>query len=164
MAGFEYYSNGTEFKQAREKRSLPECYVVRNYPHPTLWGTRGFREGYINDNGVEYLIEAKYQDSEGTVFEKIPLVLDAMLNSHIKNHIIVFGGKWWRDNPVGLAVIAWLRRQLTDKCDRNRRPVPLGYKIWVFENEDELTDFFKEKWGNNVTKKQQQLALSNWVK
>lgn len=89
---------------------MPSRYVIKNYPHPTLYGGKGRKEAFIRADGTDYILEAKWQQSPGSVDEKIPYIWESFLESEVKNWFVVMDGRYWRDGR-GKAVFAWLNQK-----------------------------------------------------
>jgi hypothetical protein len=90
----------------------PDEFVLLNYSHPSLYGTEGRKEAYINLNGVEVVVEAKYQQGSGSVDEKLPYIWECFLVSSIPVWIVVFDGKYWAKHPRGEAALEWFRQHI----------------------------------------------------
>ena len=106
---FQSYKNYKEFTDAG---TPPKRYLIRHYPHCSLFGTPGFKEAFIHNCGVEYIFEAKYQNIGGSVDEKVPYLFEAFLVSHVPNWIVWFDGNYWTKNSRAVAAIAWLRKRI----------------------------------------------------
>lgn len=139
---FHQFKGMPEFKKAGLE--LPDRYLVRNYCHPSLYGTPGKKEAYINNAGAEYILECKLQNSSGSVDEKPVYVFECFLVSPILNWIVWFDGNWWTKNERGKAAVAWLR-------DRAGRCCPSERAFHVCASEDEWVELvdrlFKYKAG-----------------
>jgi hypothetical protein len=125
---FVAYKNIDAFCHAQKIGTVPVRYLIRHYPHPSLFGTRGYKEAFIHNNGVEYIFEAKYQDFSGSVDEKAPYLFEAFLVSHVANWIVWFDGKWVT-TPRAVAAISWLRKRADAIID--------GRQFFVCASEDE---------------------------
>lgn len=42
--GFYGFANLAAFRKAQKAGPLPDRYIIGHYPHPSLFGTRGFKE------------------------------------------------------------------------------------------------------------------------
>lgn len=126
--GFQVYDGYPQFKKATV---VPQRYVIRNYPHTSIYGTPGRKEAYIvapasigftcdEHETVRILVEAKWQEASGSVDEKMPFVWQSFLESDIPNWIVIMDGAAWR-TPRGKAVVAWMKT----------RPVPEGRQWYV---------------------------------
>jgi len=115
MVGFQIYRSYGEFQKAEV---VGDRYVVRNHPHPSLYCTGGKKEalvvappdgGFIAvDEQVRIIVEAKYQDTSGSVDEKLPYIWEAFLVSDVPNWVVILDGKYWR-TARGKAAVAWLK-------------------------------------------------------
>jgi hypothetical protein len=115
---------------------IPERYLIRHYPHPTLYHTpglyetTGWKEAFICDRGTQYIFEAKYQCKDGTTDEKLPHVFESFLASPVRNWIVWFDGKFWLERPRALGGIAWLRQHAATRC-------PMGRNFYICATDDE---------------------------
>lgn len=118
LIGFRCYDSHGEFEKAT---STGDRYVIRNYPHASLYGTGGKKEalivappsrGFIEDEGgeVRIIVEAKYQDSSGSVDEKLPYIWHSLLVSEVPNWIAILDGRYWK-SARGKAAVSWLKNQ-----------------------------------------------------
>ena len=107
---FVAYKNLEAFSKAKQNGTIPARYLIRHYPHASLFGTRGYKEAFIHNNGAEYIFEAKYQDYGGSVDEKAPYLFEAFLASHVPHWIVWFDGKWVTSSRA-VAAISWLRKR-----------------------------------------------------
>lgn len=116
LLGFQVYSSYGEFQKAHV---VNERYIIRNYPHESLYGTPGRKEallvspappGFVADDDGRALIvvEAKYQDSKGSVDEKLPYIWEAFLASDVPNWIVILDGRFWKSDTRAKAATAWL--------------------------------------------------------
>lgn len=117
--GFQVYDGYPQFKKATV---VPARYVIRNYPHESIYGTPGRKEAYIvappsagficdETGNVRILIEAKWQESSGSVDEKMPFVWQSFLESDIPNWIVIMDGGAWKTTR-GKNVVAWMRTRV----------------------------------------------------
>lgn len=141
MAGFVTYDNFSEYRVAKDRGILPERYFVEHYPHKALYGTVGFKEGFISHNGTEYIFEAKWQNGSGSVDEKLPYLWEHFLESPVANWIVWFDGKWWRDKR-GLRAVEWLRDR-AQQC-------PTARRLIILNGKKEGLDFFAAQFGGGL--------------
>lgn len=132
-----------------KSRVTTDYYVIRNYPHKSLYGTPGRKEALIvgpancnevvsdPDGNARCIVECKYQDGSGSVDEKLPYVYEHFLASEIKNWIIILDGKYWRTNKRALAGLRWLKA----------RQVPEGRRL-IIVNRKEFNSIAKHIWGS----------------
>jgi len=131
--GFEFYQYASDFTKISDSPLfLPKRYLRCNYPHPPLYGTKGFKEGYIFDSGTEYILEVKYQNSSGSTDEKVPYIWEHFLVSPIPNWIVWFDGAWWLNNRRGREAVQWLRERSIQ--------APVGRHLYVCATNDEWFD------------------------
>jgi hypothetical protein len=141
--GFQVYDGMPQFRGARV---VPERYVVRNYPSPTIYGTQGRKEAFIvapgpapefvsdKDGRVRILVEAKWQEASGSVDEKMPFVWMSFIESDIRNWIVIMDGAYWR-TPRGKRVVDWMqaRRAHSDRrwyVVTANQFIHLATKVW----------------------------------
>jgi hypothetical protein len=136
MLGIQSFSN-PEFK--RLKTPPPATYLITQYPHDTLYGTPGRKEGFLRHDADEYIIETKLQDGSGSVAEKLPYIWEAFLVSEVKNWIVVFGGRYWKNERAGRAAVMWLRA--------HSRNMPDGRRFDVVTYPDEFYELAMTLWG-----------------
>jgi hypothetical protein len=142
MAGFVIYDNFAQFRFAQDRNSLPQRYLVEHFPHPALYEGKGFKEGYISDNGTEYIFEAKWQNTSGSVDEKIPYLWEHFLISDVPNWIVWFDGNYWRDGR-GRKAVNWL-------CERIRTRCPEGRQFLVLRGSKHGQEFFSNQFGQRA--------------
>lgn len=124
MVGFQVYRGFGEFQRAQV---VGDRYVIRNYPHPSLYGTPGKKEALIvvtgaagpfvpdADGRVSIIVEAKWQQGSGSVDEKLPYVWEAFLASDVPNWIVIIDGPAWK-SVRGKAAVTWLTARAADVC------------------------------------------------
>lgn len=126
LLGFQIYpSNGT-FQRAQV---IPAKYVIRNYPHQSLYSTPGKKEALIvapnglgffapdDDGNAQVILEAKWQESPGSVDEKLPYIWEASRVSPVKNWVVVLDGRYWKSGR-GKAAVNWLALRAPGADDR----------------------------------------------
>lgn len=143
--GFHEFATNGAFKEAEV---VSPRYVIRNYPHPSLYGTRGRKEAFIvapdssgvfvpDDDGLARIVmEAKWQEVSGSVDEKMPYVWEAFLASPVRNWIVVLDGRYWKTDR-GQAIAAWLRA---------KQPVPEKRRFHVVDRRG-FHDLVRRAWG-----------------
>jgi hypothetical protein len=141
LVNFQIYTSLGEFKSATVR---PSRYVICNYPHASLYGTPGRKEGYIVADEESFILEAKYQDNSGSVDEKLPYLWMSFLASPVRGWIAVLDGAYWARNTRAVEGKAWLRRQL----------VPDDREFYVF-NRAEFMTWVQQKWGFDAIDGQQ---------
>jgi len=126
-------------------------YVILNFPHKILYGTPGRKEAYIFSNGSRlgcadnyghfcFIVEAKYQDSSGSVDEKLPYIVEAWAASPVRNWVVVLGGRWWKTTR-GTAAVKWLKSQAKRWSSEST-----GI-LFVMEGQEGFSKFAKRAWG-----------------
>jgi hypothetical protein len=141
LVNFQIYDSIGHFRSATV---TPARYVICNYPHESLYGTSGRKEGYIVADEDRYVLEAKYQDSSGSVDEKLPYLWMSFLASPVPGWIAVLDGNYWTRNARALEARAWLARQ----------SVPEGREFHLFNRTGFMT-WVRGKWGFDATDGQQ---------
>ena len=136
LIDFQIYESYGSYEAAEIRRSR---YVIRNYPHPSLYGTPGRKEALIVADDEQYILECKYQDSSGSVDEKLPYLWMAFLVSPVPGWLIVFEGNYWNRDSRGLRAKTWLKHQ---------QP-PEGREFHVFTRK-EFNQWARGKWGNGL--------------
>lgn len=143
---FHPYRSYAEFRRAE---IVSPRYVIRNFPHASPYGTPGKKEGLIvapeatpgfferDEEGIRVVVEAKYQNSSGSVDEKIPFIWQGFLDSPILNWVVVFDGKYWKTGR-GRAAMKWLEN----------RPVPSGRRLHVVSR-TEFQALVRDAWGRS---------------
>lgn len=110
---------------AAKPSAYPTDVLVKNAPFTTVYGSQGHTEFVVKSprlNG-DIRIEAKWQQTPGSVDEKLPYLylnasrFDAMPEAHV---IIVIDGAGWREGAL-----AWLRQAA--------QTPPPGKRIDVFD-------------------------------
>lgn len=104
--GFQLYESQGQFAAASV---VPDRYVIRNYPHASLYSTPGRKEGYIHTEDEAYILEAKWQDTSGSVDEKLPYIWESFLASPVSGWLAVFDGRFWREDARARQGIRWLK-------------------------------------------------------
>lgn len=142
--GFQLYESQGQFDAASIR---PRRYVIRNYPHPSLYGTPGRKEAFIATETEDFILEAKWQDSSGSVDEKLPYIWEAFLASRIPNWIAVFDGRYWREDARARKGVAWLTSRSTQ--------APAERKFLVFSRQ-EFIKWATSQWRFDVSDGTQQ--------
>lgn len=125
LIGFQRYDNFPSFRKAV---GHTDRYIVRGWPHESLYGTRGSKEalivappspGFISDpdGRVRIIVEAKCQNVAGSTDEKLPYIWEAFLASPVPNWIAVLDGNAWKSGR-GKAAVEWLTTRAKDVPDR----------------------------------------------
>lgn len=103
--------------QNRDLAKLPEDkqdeLLIQNAPYATLYGSKGKTEFLLRSKkyNLEVRIECKWQQSAGSVDEKLPhLYLSAVDAMPENNVIILIDGNGFRDGAI-----TWLRNAAKDK-------------------------------------------------
>lgn len=103
--------------QNRDLEKLPENgrdeLLIQNAPYTTLYGSKGKTEFLLRSKkyGLEVRIECKWQQSAGSVDEKLPhLYLSAVDAIPENNVIILIDGNGFRDGAI-----AWLRNAVNNR-------------------------------------------------
>jgi hypothetical protein len=145
LLGFHEFTNGS-FKRAEV---INARYIIRGYSHLSLYGTRGSKEALIvaptesgcfilDEDGIaRIIVEAKWQETSGSVDEKLPYIWEAFLVSPIRNWIVVLDGRYWKTDR-GKAAVAWLTSRA--------RFAPEGRQMHVVDRRA-FRDLARRAWG-----------------
>jgi hypothetical protein len=115
-----------------EVANPPANYVIRNYPHTSLYGTPGKKERFIHYGNQEYVFEAKLQNTSGSVDEKLPYLWECFLASEVPSWIIYFDGNYWCKDQRASKAIEWLRERIRTQCPDGRHLyVCLSIDEWI---------------------------------
>lgn len=112
-------------------------------------GTTGKKEGIIvspsannlvpsSDGLTRCIVEAKFQNSDGSVDEKIPFLWLSFLESKVPNWVIVFDGSYWMKRPKANKVLDWLRNKSLG--------APTNRRLIVVQGVKEFYPFVKKTW------------------
>ncbi len=98
--------------------------LLKNVPYTTLYGGRGYTEFLLISNkyDLEIRIECKWQQTAGSVDEKLPHVYLSAVNAVPENNVIILiDGPGFRDGAISwLKNIAEERKYIpVDKQDKN---------------------------------------------
>ena len=119
LLGFHEYGTNGSFQRAEV---INARYIIRNFPHESVYGTSGKKEALIvapngsgsfalDDDGMARVImEAKWQESSGSVDEKLPYIWEAFRDSPVHNWVVVLDGRYWKTGR-GTAAVKWLGRK-----------------------------------------------------
>ena len=87
--------------------------LLRNVPYTTLYGGRGYTEFLIVSkvHNQNVRVECKWQQSAGSVDEKLPHLYLSCIEAMPQNHVIILiDGKGFRDGAI-----VWLRKAATER-------------------------------------------------
>ena len=119
----------------------PEVYgdevVLTNVPYQTIYGHRGFTEFLLisKSKGLKVRIECKWQQSGGSVDEKLPyLYLNCIHGMPESNIIIVLGGSGMKKGAI-----QWLRDAVDKKLFQVIDPPTPPKQVHVFTIDDFLS-------------------------
>jgi hypothetical protein len=85
--------------------------LVLDVPYETIYGSRGLTEFVLYTEDGPIRIEAKWQQSPGSVDEKLPYLFQNALEKMPEQHvIIVIDGPGWREGAL-----AWLRHAAAEQ-------------------------------------------------
>lgn len=122
LIGFQVYQSSSSFGRAQV---VPAKYIIRCFPHESLYGTPGKKEALIvapdgvaffkpdDEGNVRVILEAKWQESSGSVDEKLPYIWEAARVSPVKNWVVVLDGRYWKTGR-GKAAVGWLVARSAD--------------------------------------------------
>lgn len=147
LVGFHIYKGNAVFEKVTVNQKR---YVVQNFPHPSLYGGRGFKEAYIvgddptgtfvtDENGRAHVImECKWQEASGSVDEKLPYIYESFLASPYPNWVVIFDGRYWR-TPRGKQAVNWLWGKSVSTGER---------RLYVVSR-NQFIQLAKGTWGNH---------------
>lgn len=87
--------------------------LLKRVPYTTIYGSEGHTEYLLRDKeaGIEVRIECKWQQTSGSVDEKLPyLYLSCIESMPEETIIIVYGGGGWRPGAI-----PWLKKAVREK-------------------------------------------------
>lgn len=85
------------YKKTPEKFKGINDYILNNVPYTTIYGHRGYTEFVLVTGDRRARIEVKSQNSAGSVDEKIPYVLENMIEAYPeKEAILITEGKGFK--------------------------------------------------------------------
>ena len=118
----------------------PEDYgdelVLTNVPYKTIYGHRGFTEFLLisKSKGLRVRIECKWQQSTGSVDEKLPYLYMNCIQSIPENDIIIIIG----GGGMKKGAIQWLKDAVDNKLFQDSAPITPSKQIRVFSLDDFL--------------------------
>lgn len=142
MLNFQIYASQGEYDGAAVRS---DRYVICNYPHLSLYGTPGRKEAYIVAGDACYILEAKWQDSSGSVDEKLPYVWHSFLDSPVQNWLAVLDGRYWTKDARALQGKRWLKMQQ-----------PPEHREFLVLTRNEFIKWATSKWGFETSDGSQQ--------
>lgn len=141
MIGFQMYDSHPQFLKASV---VPSRYVIKGYPHISLYGTKGRKEAFIRADGSEWILEAKWQEAAGSVDEKLPYIWQSFLASGVQHWLVVLDGRYWKTGR-GDAAARWLAskgklKELTSDGQQDPRR-------FIVTDRKGFIQFAKREWG-----------------
>lgn len=143
MIGFQVYDSHPSFLGASV---VPPRYVIKGYPHASLYGTKGRKEGYIHADANEWIVEAKWQEVSGSVDEKLPFIWQSFLASPVRHWIIVLDGRYWKTGR-GAQAAGWLKSKGSLRDITNRDAPADAQRRFVVVDRKGFIDFARRQWG-----------------
>lgn len=128
-------ANYAQYEKSPELQAEPEL-LLKNVPFTSIYGHRARTEFLLKSkrHSIEARIECKWQQSLGSVDEKLPYLYLNCVEAMPENHIIVIiDGHGWKDGAI-----SWLKQSVAQK-----KYIDSGKRIDIFS----LTDFII--WANN---------------
>jgi hypothetical protein len=86
-------------------------WLIKNYPYTTIFGTPGRREWFLDAPEWTGQLECKFQNSGGSVDEKMVYLVETLCRSQIASLALVHGGRYWTEENRGRAIVAWLKKE-----------------------------------------------------
>jgi len=134
MIGFQVYDSQPQFRAATV---IPDRYVIKGYGHLSLYGTKGRKEAFIHADGADWVVEAKWQETGGSVDEKLPYIWEAFLVSPVRHWIVVLDGRYWKTGR-GVMAATWL----SGRC-------PEPDRRFLVADRKQFIQFAKTEWGQS---------------
>lgn len=88
-----------------------ERLLIKDFQYTTIFGTPGRREYYIASPEWSGQLECKFQNSGGSVDEKIVYLTESLRRTDIGGLVIVFGGHYWSHESRGQAIVRWVTKE-----------------------------------------------------
>ena len=85
--------------------------LVKNMPYTTIFGTPGRREYFIQSPEWTGELECKFQNTGGSVDEKMVYVAETLKRTQLQRLALVYGGVFWLKETRGIAVIKWMKNE-----------------------------------------------------
>jgi len=100
-------------KELNDPRTLiPNSRLLaRNVPYTTVFGTKGRREYFLSSPEWSGELECKFQNSGGSVDEKMVYVTETLKRTSLDKLALVYGGVYWTKETRGQAIITWLKNE-----------------------------------------------------
>ena len=85
--------------------------LVANMPYTTIFGTPGRREYFIQSDEWTGELECKFQNTGGSVDEKMAYIAETLKRTELNRLAVVYGGLFWTEEFRGKAIIEWMKRE-----------------------------------------------------
>lgn len=110
-------------------------WLVKNYPYKTIFGTPGRREWFLESPEWTGQLECKFQNSGGSVDEKVVYLVETLCRTPITALALVYGGMYWTQETRGKAIVEWLKNEavsIRHRCGKSLLVFDLnGFFDWV---------------------------------
>jgi hypothetical protein len=115
-----------DYQIVKEDSGLYEKVLVENYPYKNIYGLNGRYEWMVRKGMTKFVLECKYQNTSGSVDEKLPYVFANLVQSSddIDGLILVHAGNYWKNSTRGQAAVEWMKQQ-DDKTTKELHVVDL---------------------------------------
>jgi hypothetical protein len=102
-------------KELRESRNdifaEKQRLLVSHMPYTTIFGTQGRREYFIQSDEWTGELECKFQNTSGSVDEKMAYITETLKRTDLTRLAVVYGGIFWTEQLRGKAIIEWMKRE-----------------------------------------------------
>lgn len=117
-------------KWIKNKKKYGEELLLKHVPYSSIYNHKGYTEFLLLSKKLdkEIRIECKWQQSSGSVDEKLPyLFLNATTKMTEKEIMIIIDGEGWKEGAI-----PWLKNAVNESDQKNRIKVLSikGFMIW----------------------------------
>jgi len=100
-----------ELDKANSDMFPSQRLLVTNASYTTIFGTRGRREYFLQSPEWTGELECKFQNSGGSVDEKMVYVTETLKRTPLTRLALVYGGVYWSGEARGQAIVKWLKNE-----------------------------------------------------
>ena len=116
----------------RNEGFIPDNVLFKNVPYESIYGTKCRSEFLLRYHGRDIRIECKYQESAGSVDEKLPyLMMNFTQKVDEEETIIITHGDGFRDGAI-----KWLRETCKDTKCKVFTPLEFTFYLNKLRNAD----------------------------
>ena len=135
LVGFVECSSAELAKANNDMFAEQQRLLVTNMAYTTIFGTKGRREYHIQSPEWTGELECKFQNTGGSVDEKMVYVTETLKRTSLQRLVIVYGGAYWLKQSRGKAIIAWLKTEAAAMQHTYRKELKVlsldGFITWV---------------------------------